>query len=75
VPQVGVLPSLPAERYAWRGVWMVDAKPTAAVKAVLVRDYGVDVQSLTQLLREVVQNTLLCMARIPSNHDSLAALD
>jgi hypothetical protein len=52
VLQAGLLPSLPAERYAWVVVRMADAEPTAASKAALVRAYGVDAQILTQPLLE-----------------------
>jgi hypothetical protein len=46
----GLLPSLPAERYACAVVRMVDAEPTAAIKAALVRQCAVDARLLTQPL-------------------------
>ena len=54
VLQAGLLPSLPAERYAWILVRMVDDEPTAAIKAALVREFAVDAQILEQPLLDGV---------------------
>jgi len=40
--QAGLLPSLPAERYAWVAGRLIDEDPAHAIKAALVRELGVD---------------------------------
>ena len=52
--QAGLLPSLPVERYAWVLVRMVHEEPTAAIKAALVREFGLDRQFLDRTLVDVV---------------------
>ena len=51
--QAGLLPSLPAERYAWVPVRLLDAHPTDAIKAALANEWGVDQQ--TKPLHEAIR--------------------
>ena len=58
--QAGLLPSLPAESYAWVLVRMVGHDPTTALKEALVNDLGVDREVLEQpLLTGVRQATAM----------------
>ena len=53
--QAGLLPRLLDKLYAWVFVRMVDDKPTAAIKAALIRECGVDARLLDQSLLNVAR--------------------